>query len=122
MTAPAPHHLVSFGNDTQKKLFMSFGLLNQLSGLIGEIHHLHLVHADSGVRDALFAILLVERDSDGTVKKSFDPQDPNFELSIDQGESLIDWVVAHLRDFFLKRLERQLELQTEISQKISQKA
>ncbi len=112
MNAQQAHHTISFQNGNEKKIFMSFGLLNQLSAIGGDLTTLPLLQSDPALRDALFALTLSSRNAEGQITKAYNPDAEEFSFSIDQGESLLAWVVAHLQDFFLKRLKCQLELQT----------
>lgn len=112
MTAPSAHLTIQFANGTDKKLFMSFGLLNQISAIGGSIQDLPLLQSEASLRDAVFALTLSARDGDGKITKAYNPDSEDFQLTIEQGELLLAWVVAHLQDFFIKRLKCQQELQT----------
>lgn len=111
MTAPSAHLTIKFETSVEKKIFMSFGLLNQLSAIGGTIQDLPLLQSESSIRDAVFALTLSTRDSEGKILKAYHPDSEDFQLSIEQGELLLAWVVAHLQDFFIKRLKCQQELQ-----------
>lgn len=112
MTAPSATLTIHFETGVEKKIFMSFGLLNQLSAIGGDIQSLPLLQQEASLRDAVFALTLSVRDAEGKITKSYHPDATEFQLSLEQGEALLAWVVAHLQDFFIKRLKCQLELQT----------
>jgi hypothetical protein len=89
-------------NEQPRELFMSFGLLNEISRDVGDVENVAMVGIDPELREKILQTLLAERDDDGKVTKKF-----NFfkaDLSMDDINRVIEWVSENLLDFFLKAL------------------
>ncbi|HIH2746987.1 TPA: hypothetical protein ACYLN4_002724 [Burkholderia lata] len=88
----------------KKSLFMSFGLLNELCRGIGDAQGALQVTANSQLRDFVLMVVLSDRDDEGNVVKPINVN--RIEMSIDDGERLLDWVSQHATDFFVRTMER----------------
>ncbi|KVL49962.1 hypothetical protein [Burkholderia territorii] len=88
----------------KKSLFMSFGLLNELCRGIGDAQGALQVTANSQLRDFALMVVLSDRDEEGNVVKPINVN--RIEMSIEDGERLLDWVSQHATDFFVRTMER----------------
>ncbi|CAJ3204338.1 hypothetical protein DF044_01980 [Burkholderia contaminans] len=88
----------------KKSLFMSFGLLNELCRGIGDAQGALQVTANSQLRDFALMVVLSDRDEEGNVVKPINVN--RIEMSIEDGERLLDWVAQHATDFFVRTMER----------------
>jgi hypothetical protein len=90
-------------NGKSEELFMSFGLLNEVSQVVGDVENLPMVVINPDMREKCLQVILSERDDDGKITKKF-----NFykaKITIDEVNKIVEWVSENLFDFFLKALE-----------------
>jgi len=98
--------------DGKRELFMSFGLLNELTGLVGGPEAVpNLSFNPELSSQALFAVL-VKRDKRGRPIDFDDEENPVIpaDLSPEAAEEIIDWVAAHVLDFFVRRFANSTKL------------
>ncbi|KGM36129.1 hypothetical protein [Inquilinus limosus] len=84
---------------------MSFALLNRLVAIVGEINGVSSAEMDPVVRDVILKEVLVKRGKSGLVEdENFDLD--NYDMSIDDGIAILDWVSDHCLDFFIRQIEK----------------
>ncbi|MDH7796433.1 MULTISPECIES: hypothetical protein [unclassified Beijerinckia] len=101
-------HLKKEG-DGEVEVFMSFGLQDQCAQLIGSAENIARVTEIQGLVMALVTCALVPRTTFGrpTVDvESFDPPG----ISPEEIERLLDWVLEHTLDFFVRQLNSRSKL------------
>lgn len=85
----------------EREVFMSFGLLNELTALIGTPEQVPALSFNPGISSAAIELLLSTRNKRGKID---DEQEvAAFELEIDEAERLLDWAGEHVLDFFVRR-------------------
>lgn len=93
---------VKIGDETHE-VFMSFGLLNEVCTVIGDVENIALMQTDGTLRTAVLNSVLSQRDEVGEISEHFNIMTSN--LTTDEALKLLDWVAEHAFDFFLKSLE-----------------
>ena len=96
-------HKITIGGE-QKEIKMSYGLLNELCQLAGDIDVALTFALNNDIRNEVLLAILSERDERGKVTSA-----PNlFYLDADHDEvnDLLDWAGAHVTDFFLRAAQR----------------
>lgn len=106
-TPLSPFHTLKIGEES-REIKMTFGLLSELAAQFNDVDDVATVTLNHGLRDYLVTLVLSERDKQGMITEPFSLWDSP--MSIEEGESLLKWVVAHVFDFFLKSLEGTVEL------------
>ena len=105
MNFPAPTLNIKIG-DKSTDVTMVFGRLNELAEVVGAYERLPEVDFHYPTRTAVLDILLAPRDERG---RRIEGETVNLhELTIQDGEALLDFAKEHLSDFFLGRLEKHL--------------
>ena len=88
---------------------MSFGLLNELVTLIGGPDNVAAIVGDPELREAVLFAALSERSKTGKVTKAvtdiFD-----VEISTEDAESVLEWVMANAIAFFMRSLKRVVKV------------
>ena len=95
-------HIVKYTDGKSKKVTMSFGLINTLSGYISGIADLPYIFSDPSLREGVLMECLALRDEEGTIEEV--SAQMNELLSMDEALSLLEWVGEHLTDFFTRAL------------------
>jgi len=96
-------HLTVSINGEDRELFMSYGLLNELSRILGSIESIADAAMDPVVRDEVLIACLSERSKTGKLINRVDIDDLGF--SVDTAGAIIEWASEHVLDFFMKRVE-----------------
>ena len=91
-------------NGEDKELFMSFALLNILTGYFRSPDELDQILLNPDVRASILTELLSERNETGRITKNFDIN----KMVVDQDHilDLFEWVAEHIETFFMKALKR----------------
>jgi hypothetical protein len=104
-----PDNLTITVNGKEQELFMSFSLQNSLARVVGKLGNLGEGLANPDMRDALVLITLAARNTDG--KSLGDLSMRDYDISVAEGEKLLDWVMGHIVNFFLQSLEAAIRLE-----------
>lgn len=93
-----------------RDLFMTFGLLHELTSLVGSPDNAGAVGIDFELREAVMARVFGERKIEegeaGVATVRFVPADvTDLPISIDDAIRVLDWVSENVLDFFLKQLK-----------------
>jgi len=91
-----------------RDIFMSFGLLDTLSRLIGDPSNVAQVHIDLDLRKGVLEALLAERKKSGKVINEVDIEET--EISIEDAEKLVEWAASHVLNFFIRSLSKVSEM------------
>lgn len=107
MTVPSPVPTVGIKiGDKPIEVTMYFGRLDELAKLVGSFERLPDVDFDAPTRQAVMDICLAPRDERG---RRIEGETVNLhQISVEDGEAVLDFVKDHLSDFFLGRLEKHL--------------
>ncbi|MCC0805959.1 hypothetical protein FPV16_06930 [Methylobacterium sp. W2] len=107
MNIPAPTPSINIKiSETPTEITMFFGRLHELAELVGSFEQLPNLDFDASTRAAALEICLAPRDALG--RRTDDEPVSLYDLTISDGEALLDWMRAHLSDFLLGRLEKHL--------------
>lgn len=81
---------------------MTFGLLNELVRVIGDVEGIAEISFNNDLRDAVLNEVFSERDEQGRIKEPVNL----FNLAVDPDDvvNLLEWVGAHVTDFLLKQM------------------
>jgi hypothetical protein len=86
-----------------RSLFMSFGLLNEVLGVIRDITHVQIVGIDPELRNGVLRACLARRDANGRIEG--DPDEEVARLSPADALQVLAWASGHALDFFLSAVE-----------------
>lgn len=105
---------------TGRVIFMSYGLLNRLSTIVGEPDNLPAVYLDPMLQGTVMSHLLGTYDA---ATKQFEPQDvDDIQLSPLVIADLLAWVSEHIIDFFVLTLQNAKGLEARYKVLAEQKA
>lgn len=102
--------------DTEQVLFMSYGLLSRLTGLIGGADQLPSLGSDTALQEQVILEAFTTRD-----KKTitFKPESlDEIEVDLDDINKVLDWVGAHVTDFFTKRVLKTSEQAVQMNEQM----
>ncbi|MFY9290383.1 MAG: hypothetical protein WAP03_06785 [Methylorubrum rhodinum] len=107
MTASAPTPSINIKIGEQPvEVTMYFGRLDELAEVVGSFERLPDVDFHAPTRQAVLDICLAPRDERG---RRIEGEGVNLhQLTVEDGEAVLDFVKDHLSDFFLGRLEKHL--------------
>lgn len=108
-------------DDDDHELFMSYGLLNQLIRIVPDIDQIGSMYFDPDTTNKVLETVLSKRSKSGKIVEKVSVEDVDIDL--ENVRLILDWVGAHLTDFFIKGLEsmsktvgsRAKELETLVS-------
>ena len=103
--SPAPTININIG-DQPHEVTMFFGRLDELAEVVGNFERLPEVDFHAPTRRAVLDICLAPRDERGRRTDTEWSLPP--EMSIEDGEAVLDFAKEHLVDFFIGRLEKHL--------------
>jgi hypothetical protein len=103
-------------NDKTKHLVMSFGLLNEIAKLVGDIDNLGNIIIDPHLREAILVALLSDRDAEGVITTKYNTV--TADLTIDEFTKIADWVSDVLFTFFIRLLESAKALQEKNQERV----
>lgn len=90
-------------------IFMSYGLLNRLTLLIGGPEQLESVYLDPDLQMTVLCNLMGVYDAE---KQTFTPAQPDvLPLSVEEIPALLGWISEHVLDFFVQSLTTAQELE-----------
>tara|TARA_X000001388_G_scaffold52616_5_gene38379 strand:+ start:14816 stop:15172 length:357 start_codon:yes stop_codon:yes gene_type:complete len=91
-------------NDSEKEVFMSFALLNTITGYFENPEQLSEIFLNPQVRESILVELLSERNPTGRITKQLNTSslliDPNDVLD------LLEWVAEHVENFFTQAFKK----------------
>ncbi|CCV12934.1 hypothetical protein MESS4_510101 [Mesorhizobium sp. STM 4661] len=96
-------------DDVERELFMSFGLLNELSILIGDPGQIAAVPVNPEMRRSILLACLAQRKKSGKVEKPVADFD-DLDISISDVEAILAWTMDHLMDFFVRSLKKVVQV------------
>jgi hypothetical protein len=101
--------LTSDSTSETRTVFMSYGLLNSLTGLIGDPDRAVMLETDPELCSTIVTAVFVPRTPSGKINVKLEDYDPPG-LTTTEAEKLFDWVKGHVVDFFTRRLRSSLKL------------
>jgi len=101
----APRFTLVLG-ETEKELYMSFGLLNTLSNLFESPDQLSETFTNATLRLDILLLCLSKRDIYGKITEEFALNE--LEVDTDHLLDFFDWVEGHISYFFIQAWERSI--------------
>ena len=96
--SPEPY----FTTSSSQEIFMSYGLLNRIARIVGNVESVGLLLVDVNIQGVVLCIVLSTYDAKGKLVEEVDVE--SIMMPPDETVSLIVWVTEHLTSFFLKNL------------------
>lgn len=87
-------------NGEDREIFMSFGLLNELTKIVADPSRLGAINLDPELREEFLISLLSKRKKSGKIEEVVDFDD--MEISIEDIEKVISWAQEHVMSFFVR--------------------
>lgn len=116
MSNTTPHIHLTRMDDSELTILMSFGLLNKLCSMVGDLNNLQDIYLSTELQDVMIYEVLVPRTDSGKAIHEYKLYQFADNLTPDQGMALLAWCEAHITDFFLKRLQAASDLQNRVIQ------
>lgn len=93
----------------EREILMSYGILNMLANMIGDVERMLLVAADMKIQESFVKILLAPRDEKG---KPLVEECEYFNLNVsnDSIVDLLSWASEHVSSFLFKLADRQVKI------------
>lgn len=110
-----PRHTITI-DGTTRELKMSFGLLNELVGLVGNAAYVGAIPIDAELSRAVLRTVLAKRDAAGMIVE--EPNLHEMDLAIPETMALFHWVMGHTLDFFLNALETAATVGSQFNQRL----
>ncbi|MGO4302258.1 hypothetical protein [Cupriavidus sp. RAF12] len=96
-------------NGERKELFMSFGLLNELCGIVQSPEGVAFIALDAFMRAAILKSVLSERTEDGMIEKEVNLN--TLDVPVEDIERVLAWVEDRVMSFFMNALQRLKSVQ-----------
>src|SRR4051812_46735505 len=95
--------------DSDRELFMSFGLLNALSQIVGDPSKVSMISLDPDTRSKVLTATLAKRKASGKVIEDI-PDIDDIDASIIDIEKVLEWVSGHVMAFFVRSVQRAVDV------------
>lgn len=89
-------------DDTDREIFLSFGLLNELTTIINDPARVAAISLDPELRTNVLNSVLATRRKNGKLEAPADVSD--LDISIEDVEKLLEWASEHIMSFFVRSL------------------
>lgn len=97
------------GGAEEHTLFMSFGLLNELCGIVQSPEAVAFITLDPFIRASILKSVLSERDEEGMIATEINLN--TLDVSVEDVEKVLGWVEDHVMAFFMNALQRLKSVQ-----------
>lgn len=105
-TNNTPEHLEVTLNQVKENLFMSYGLLNRLTTMLNGAENVPLLANDSVLQEKVILEVFTKRDKKQIIYTPAELEE--LDLSLNDVGNVLDWVGAHVTDFFLQTTEKTM--------------
>lgn len=95
-------------NGEERELFMSYGLLNELTKLVGSPEIAPSITVNEILRESVLMAVLAERKPTGKVVKAVEDID-DIEVSVEDVEKILDWATDAVLSFFVRSLGKMVQ-------------
>lgn len=103
---PTPDHLEIKQDGEPRKLFMSYGLLNRLTVIIGGSDRVPLLAGDPAMQEEVLLEVFTKREKNMPTVRPDDLEE--LDVSLADIGNILDWVGGHVTNFFLQATERSV--------------
>lgn len=93
------------GND--RDLLMSYGLLNELTKIVGSPEIAPQITVNHALREEILKAVLAERKPSGKIVKAIEDAD-DLDLSVEDAERVLDWATEAVLSFFVRSLDKMV--------------
>jgi ABC-type Fe3+ transport system substrate-binding protein len=87
-------------NDEERELFMSFGLLDELTRIVKDPARIGSINLDPDLRQEFLTATFAKRKKSGKIEEPTDFDD--LDVSIEDIEKTISWAQEHVLNFFVR--------------------
>lgn len=116
-----PERITITTDGAEREIFMSFGLLNHLTTIVGDPARVASIPLNPELRREVLESVLAKRKPSGKLEEKIDLDD--VDISIADVETLLDWVSGHVMSFFIRSLQKVAAVtqahQTELASLVS---
>lgn len=116
-TVAVSDHILVTVNEEERDLFMSFGLLNELSKILGDPQQVASVMIDPDLRTEVLSLVLAKRKKSGKLEEAIDMDD--VDISIEDVERVLHWTQEHVISFFVRSLKQVMAVTTNHKTEVS---
>ncbi len=93
----------------ERTLFMSFGLLNEIATLVGDPARVPAIPVDAILREEVLMAAFAKRKKSGKITEAIEDFE-DLDVSIEDVEATLDWVVEHVMSFFVRSLRKVVQV------------
>jgi len=106
-------HITINQDGEDREIFMSFGLLNEITTLMGDPATAASVYFNPELREDVLKAALHQRTKTGKIERKVERLD-DLDISLDVMEELLAWEVEHAIAFFGRAMERVLKMKGQL--------
>jgi hypothetical protein len=89
----------------KRTIKMTYGLIQNLANYFKNLEQVENMSIDTSLQNILINEVLAERDENG--QRTEPLKNYALDLSIAEGEKLMEWIMGHVLDFFISQLRAQ---------------
>lgn len=101
-TNTPPKTITVTANGAEREIKMTYGLLNELVSMVGDIEEIAKFYVDETLRNKALVSVLSERSNTGKITAKADMEE--IDIEIEDIDQLLSWVAAHVTGFFIRSL------------------
>ena len=100
---PYEFKLSVIGSDKPRTVFMSFGMLSELTSVVPDVDSLGQIHVDPEIRASVLRVLLSDRDEKGEISTEHTVY--SMPMMPPDAISLLNWAHRHVAAYFMDALQ-----------------
>ena len=104
---PYDFKLSVIGSDTPRTVFMSFGMLAELTSVIPDVDSLGQMHVNAETRDSVLRVLLSDRNEKGEISTEHTVY--SMPMMPPDAIALLNWAHKHVAAYFMDALQNMSE-------------
>lgn len=114
---PVSHRITVKNGEADQEIFMSFGLLNRLTRLLGNVDQLPLLAVDPELQELVLVEIFTQRNPKGD--PTYIPSLDEIHVSLDDVSRIIDFVGDHISNFFTQTAQKAQQRALVIHEKMA---
>lgn len=95
----------TYNLEGKRTIKMTYGLIQNLANYFKNLEQVENMSIDTSLQNILINEVLAERDENG--QRTEPLKNYALDLSIAEGEKLMEWIMGHVLDFFISQLRAQ---------------
>lgn len=119
MENKTPNTLNITADDEEQQLFMSYGLLTRLTRVMSNADEAINGTLSADMRDQLIKECLIEKGKSGIDGFTSESDLEDLDMSLEDFEKIMDWAVAHVLAFFMRRMESAGEMMENLAPQVA---